>query len=90
MTKYETPTKMISARISKRNLARLEKMSVNLVKSKNELINQAIEDMHETYKINAMYREFEKLGGNMTAWSEEILRYNYGGKNLAVMRLHHI
>lgn len=90
MKKYETATKMISARITKRNLARLEKMSANLAKSKNELLNQAVEDMYEGHKINTMYLEYEKLGGDMTVWSEEILRYNYGGKNLAVSRLHHI
>lgn len=89
MKKYKSVTKMISARISYDNLAKLEDMSVNLRISKNELLNQAVMEMFENYKINAMYRQAEEVGENMTEWSREILRYSYAGKNLAVMRLHH-
>lgn len=90
MKKYKSATKMISARISEDNLAKLEDMSVNLKISKNELLNQAVMEMFENYKINTMYRQAEDMGGNMTEWSREILRYGYVGKNLAVMRLHHV
>lgn len=89
MKKYKSATKMISARISEDNLSKLEDMSVNLKTSKNELLNQAVMEMFENFKINAMYRQAEDMGGNMTEWSREILRYGYVGKNLAVMRLHH-
>lgn len=36
-----------------------------------------------------MYRQAEQMGGDMTEWSREILRYGYAGKNLAIKTLHH-
>lgn len=89
MKKYKSATKMISARISDDNLAKLDKMSVILGMSKNELINKAIMEKYENYKINVMYLQAEDMGENMTEWSREILRYDYVGKNLAVEILHH-
>lgn len=44
MTKYRTPTKMISARIMETNLKKLESMSISLGMPKNELLNQAVEE----------------------------------------------
>lgn len=89
MKKYKTATKMISARISEDNLAKLETMSVSYNTPKNELLNQAVAQMYEGYKINTMYRQAEKMGEDMTEWSREVLRYGYVGKNLAIMKLHH-
>ena len=89
MNKYITPTKMISARISEDNIAKLETMSASYNTPKNELLNQAVAQMYEGYKINTMYRQAEKMGADMTEWSREILRYGYAGKNLAIKTLHH-
>lgn len=89
MTKYRTPTKMISARIMETNLKKLESMSISLGMPKNELLNQAVEEKFENWKINTMYRQAEQMGEDMTEWSREILRYGYAGKNLAIKTLHH-
>lgn len=89
MKKYKTATKMISARMSEDNLANLDKMSASLGISKNKLLNQAVEQMYVNYKINVMFRQAEEMGENMTEWARGMLRYDYVGKNLAVMRLHH-
>lgn len=89
MIKYTTPTKMISARISEDNMAKLETMSASYNTPKNELLNQAVEEKFENWKINTMYRQAEIMGADMTEWSREVLRYGYAGKNLAIKTLHH-